>query len=162
MPKIETKSEKAFWANEIAALASEGESTEHIWQTLDLTRGEVEEIYRQPEFESAMRKYGDEVWETWQLSRAESRQRNSIQQKILDRADDYYEELHNLAMSENAKDEVKKTILLEFLHSTRQLGVNAESAQRVELSPNTVHLINRGDEVLSRHRRGPLRASDNE
>lgn len=148
---LEGKEERKYWAREVAALAAEGEDTEHIWMRLDLTRSQVEEIYRTPEFEAAMRRHGDSLWEAWKLTRAEQRQRTGIHQKIVDRADDYYERLHQIAMSEGGRDEVKAKILIEFLESARQLGQGAQGTTRVELSPASVKLLTKGSEILARH-----------
>jgi len=143
--------ERAYWAREIAALAADGESTDIIWTRLDIARSEVEEIYRLPEFEKAMRKQGEDVWEAWSITRAEARGRASIVQKIIDRADDYYERLHQIAMNDNAKDVDTIKVLLEFLNTAKQLGAD-NTGERVELTPASIRLLNKGGEILSRHR----------
>jgi hypothetical protein len=132
-------------------MAADGESTDTIWMRLDIARSEVEEIYRLAEFEAAMREHGDDLWEAWTLTRSEARQRQSILQKITDRSQDYFERLDKIAMSEETKADTAARILEKFLESAKQLGADTVT-ERVELSPATVKLINRGDDILTRHR----------
>ena len=143
-------SEKSWMAREVAALASEGMDTTHIWMRLDLSASEVEEIYALPEFETAMRERGDDLWEVWSLSRAEDKSRHTIHQKILQHADEYWQELHKIALS-GEKVEARTRILLSFLESTKQLGPDLDVGDRISLSPMTIRQINRGDEVFERH-----------
>lgn len=145
------KSAQALMAREAAALAAEGMDTTHIWMRLDLSASEVEELYAHPEFEASMRKHGDDLWEAWALSRSEDKSRLSAHQFILSRTDKYLERLDTIAMDVETKDETAARILLSFLESTKQLGQDAAMDTRRSLSPATIKLINKGEDIYRRH-----------
>lgn len=156
---IEDKSTSAWMAREVAALAAEGQDTAHIWMQLDLSASEVEEIYKLPEFESAMRERGEDLWEAWSLSRSEDKARNTIHQLILEKSKAYWEELDKIALSDE-KVEVRARILLSFLESTRQLGTDLDVGERISLSPATIKLINQGDDIYRKHPRPMVEPDD--
>jgi hypothetical protein len=146
-------SEREWISREVAALAAEGEDTSHIWMRLDLSAKDVEEVYGFAEFESAMREHGEDLWEAWSLSRSEDKSRISVHQFLLSKADEHVRELDKIAMDTGTKDETRARILLSFLESTRQLGQDVNPGEQIHLSPATIKLINRGDEIFRKHPR---------
>lgn len=104
---------------EMAAAVAQGYTVEQIKSELDISAFEFEEALATDEFTKHLATYGSNVVDLWEEHRATNRS-GSVQRKISERLDDYYEELHTLAMGgkggSQLKPEKRADVLLAFLN----------------------------------------------
>ncbi len=144
--------EREWWGRHVAAHAAEGCDTEHIWIALDITREEVEEIYELAEFKEALGEHGLDIREAWELTQADTTAKNTIKQRINDRAERYFKELDDIALDKGEKSEIRTRIMLQFLESNNHLSPTG-AGQMVSLTPAAIKLLNKGAEILDRQPR---------
>lgn len=99
---------------EVAAAIAEGYSVEQIRSSLDLSAFELEEILEAPEFKERLATYGETVVNLWEEHRS-NRHSHGVDRKMSERYDEYYEELHSMAMGKTLKEEKRADILLRFM-----------------------------------------------
>lgn len=101
---------------EIAAAIAQGYTVDQIKAELDISAYELEEVLDTDEFKEHLQSYGANVVDLWEEHRASNRT-GSVHRKISERLDEYYEELHKLAMAGGGlKPEKRADVLLAFLN----------------------------------------------
>ena len=134
--------ESAFKARlplEVAAAVAEGYTVSQIRAELDITSYELEEVLASDEFDSQLATYGSSVVELWKEHRA-SNTTGSVNRKMAERLDDYYEELHAMAMEKGSglKVEKRADILLEFV---KRISPDVQSEKQVHMPPSLIQNI---------------------